>query len=79
MPFGVTNGGPVFQRIRADIIEEDKLENTLVYFDNVTIGAASMTELEYQSARFLKSMTKRRMTMNESKTIYQIKELNILG
>ena len=79
MPFGVTNGGPVFQRIMAGIIEEDKLENTLVYFDNVVIGAASMAELEYQSSRFLKSMARRRMTMNESKTIYGVEELNILG
>ena len=79
MPFGVTNGGPVFQRIMAYIIEEDKLKNTLVYFDYVIIGAASMTELEVHSARFLKSMAKRRMTMNESKTIYGVEELNILG
>lgn len=35
--------------------------------------------LEAQSAKFLKSMAKRRMTMNESKMIYGVEELNILG
>ena len=41
IPFGVTNGGPIFQRIMRGIIEGDKLQNTLVYFDNVVIGANS--------------------------------------
>ena len=79
IPFGVTNGGPVFQRIMKQIIEEDGLKNTLVYFDNVILGAMTLEELKGQSENFQKAMTKRGMTLNDSKTIYGVEELNILG
>ena len=79
IPFGVTNGGPVFQRIMKKIIDGDKLNNTLVYFDNVIIGALSLEDLEVQAAQFQESMKKRGMTLNNDKTIYGVKELNILG
>ncbi|MEL6804034.1 MAG: reverse transcriptase family protein, partial [Bacteroidota bacterium] len=79
IPFGVTNGGPVFQRIMTKVIEEDRLVSTIVYFDNVIIGANSMSELDTLSTKFKRSMERRRMTLNESKTIYGVQQLNILG
>ena len=79
IPFGVTNGGPVFQRIMKGILDQDGLQNTLVYFDNVIVGGDSMDDLKFHSSRFLKSMSDRNMTLNESKTIYGVKELCILG
>ena len=79
IPFGVTNGGPVFQRIMRNIIETDNLDDTFVYFDNVVIGANSLEELKVNSERFRKSMKSRKMTLNESKTVYGTEELNMLG
>ena len=79
IPFGVTNGGPIFQRIMTDIIKEDHLVSTFVYFDNVVIGSNSLQELEARALRFKTSMEKRAMTLNDSKTIYGVTELNMLG
>ena len=79
MPFGVTNGGPIFQRIMTDIIKEDHLVCTFVYFDNVIIGSNSLQELEARASMFRRSMEKRAMTLNESKTVYGVTELNMLG
>jgi hypothetical protein len=62
-----------------DIIEEDELKSTLVYFDNVIIGAQSLEDLKIKASRFKESMERREMTLNESKTIYGVKELDILG
>ena len=79
IPFGVTNGGPVFQRIITKVIEKDRLVSTFVYFDNVIIGANSISELDTLSTKFKRSMERRRMTLDESKTIYGVQQLNILG
>ena len=79
IPFGVTNGGPVFQRLMTGIIEKERLQNTVVYFDNVIIGANTMDELSFHSEKFQLAMKRRRMTLNDSKTVYGVQELNILG
>ena len=79
IPFGVTNGGPVFQRLMSEILKEDRLSNTYVYFDNVIVGAMSLDELKSKSLEFINSMKRRNMTLNESKTVYGVTELNILG
>jgi hypothetical protein len=62
-----------------DIIESENLKNTVVYFDNVIIGANSLKELEHHASRFQSSMKSRDMTLNDSKTIYGVNEVNILG
>ena len=79
IPFGVTNGGPVFQRIMSDILKEDGLSDTFVYFDNVIVGALSLAQLDSRAAEFRRSMQRRNMTLNDSKTVYGVTELNILG
>ena len=79
MPFGVKNGGPGFQRIMDDIIEDDKLCDTWVYFDNVFIGAHDEGGLKRATDLFLKSMSSRNMTLNHSKTMYGVSVLPILG
>ena len=69
MPFGVKNGGPCCQRVMDDIVEEDQLEDTFVYFDNVIIGAYDSDDLKKTTVSFLDSMHSRNMTLNHSKTI----------
>ena len=79
IPFGVTNGGPVFQRIMANLIKKDGLENAFVYFDNIVIGALTLAELHSEASRFRKSIEQRGMTLNDSKTVYGVQELAMLG
>ncbi len=69
MPFGVTNGGPIFQRVMTNIIKSDRLVNTFVYFDNVVVGAHSLEDLELQASKFRDSIARRSMTLNDSKTV----------
>ena len=45
IPFGVTNGGLVFQRKMDDIVDEDNLEDPYPYFDNVTTGGYDKAHL----------------------------------
>ena len=52
MPFGVTNGGPVFQRIMTKVIQDDRLVSTFVYFDNIIVGANSLSDLDAPSCKF---------------------------
>ena len=78
-PFGVKNGGPVFQRIMDNIVETDKLRDTFVYFDNVIIGAFDDDSLAETTSRFLEAMTSRNMTLNHDKTVYATSCLCILG
>ena len=79
IPFGVTNGGPVFQRFMRNIIQGDQLRNTLVYFDNIIVGGQTLEELQKDAERFQLSMKKRGMTLNDSKTIFGVEKVNILG
>ena len=79
IPFGVKNGGPCFQRVMDSIVAEDGLSDTFVYFDNVIIGASDAVGLKQSSDAFIRSMASRNMTLNESKTIYGVPVLPILG
>lgn len=79
IPFGVTNGGPVFQRIMDDIVKEEGLEHTYPYFDNITVGGFSKSDLEVNEKAFLRALESRHMTLNDSKTVSSVPELSILG
>ena len=47
VPFGVTNGGPAFQRNMDSVIEEDNLRDTFPYIDNVTIAGRNQEEHDF--------------------------------
>ena len=61
------------------MVDEDNLESTYPYLDDVTIAANSLAELRENSKRFEESCKKRNMTINESKSIREADCLNILG
>ena len=61
VPFGVTNGVPVFQRLIDDVVEKDSLKDTFPYFDNVTIGGFSKEQHDKNVERFLESLRKRNL------------------
>ena len=47
MPFGLTNGVAVFQREMDKVVEEDKLNGTFPYLDNVYICGNDQAEHDY--------------------------------
>ena len=79
IPYGVMNGGPVFQRNMDNIVREDNLKDTYPYMDNITIGGHSEEHLKINVDAFLKALEKRNLTLNDSKTVSNVSQLNILG
>ena len=69
VPFGVTNGVPVFQRVIDDVVGKDSLKDTFPYLDNVTIGGFSKEQHDKNVERFLESLKKRNLLLNHKKTI----------
>ena len=44
IPFGVTNGVAVFQRLMDNIIKEGKLKDTFPYLDDITVAGVKQTD-----------------------------------
>ena len=74
VPFGVTNDVVCFQRIMDSLIEDEKLDTTFAYLDNVTICGMNTEEHDHHLKRFLEAAV-----YNESKCIFRTPKLSILG
>lgn len=79
IPFGVTNGVACFQRIMNNIIENEGLDGTFAYLDNVTICGHSQEEHDKALQAFLRAASKYRITFNEGKSIISSETINLLG
>ena len=79
VPFGVTNGVPSFQRIIDRIVEEDNLQDTFGYLDNITIAGRTQSEHDANLAKFMASAGTRQLTFNDSKSIISKTSINLLG
>ena len=79
VPFGATNGVPVFCRALSELIEAEGLRATVAYVDNVTICGDTTEELDHNVQRWLETCRKHGLTLNEDKTISNVEELSILG
>lgn len=79
VPFGATNGVPVFCRALSELIESEGLRATVAYVDNVTICGDTTEELDRNVKRWLETCKKHGLTLNEDKTISNVEELSILG
>jgi len=75
VPFGVTNSVACFQRIIDAFIEEENLDATFAYLDNVTICGMNTEEHDYNLKRFSEAAN----SYNESKYICSTSKLSILG
>ena len=79
IPFGVTNGVAAFQRTIDTIISENKLQGMFAYVDNVTVCDMNQHEHDKNLKRFLDVTRKYNLELNESKSVYSTKLLNLLG
>lgn len=79
IPFGVTNGVAVFQREMNKLVEEENLEGTFPYLDNVTIAGHNQAEHDENFKKFIAVVNRRKLTLNEAKTIKSVSSINILG
>ena len=67
IPLGLTNGVAAFQRSIDDVIEEDKLEDTFAYVDNVTVCGMNQEEHDKNLKALYETAKKCNMTFNPSK------------
>ena len=79
IPFGVTNGVACFQRTISNIIEEEGLQNTIAYVDNVTICGKDQEEHDTNLKRFQDMASRRQITYNDDKSVFSTRKLAILG
>jgi hypothetical protein len=79
IPFGVTNGGPVFQRNMDSIVEENKLEGVFPYLDNITVGGYDQNDHDKNVVGLMSVIEKLGLTLNHEKTISSVDTINILG
>ena len=79
IPFGVNNGVAAFQRIMCQFVSVENLKDVFVYLDNVTIAGRDQTEHDRNVKAFLDAVHRRKFTLNDSKTVTSVKNINILG
>ena len=79
IPFGVTNGGPVFQRNMDILVEENKLDSVFPYLDNITVGGYDQDDHDKNVKGLLSTIKKLGLTLNHDKTISSVETINILG
>ena len=79
VPFGVTNVFAVFQRAMDKMIEEEGLNDTFPYLDNITVAGKDQEEHDSNVQRFLEAVRLGNLSLNQSKTVESAKSINILG
>ena len=79
IPFGVKNGVAAFQRVIDQIIEQEKLEGTFAYLDNITVAGESQEEHDENVKKFLDIEEKYSLTLNKEKTAGPTTSINSLG
>ena len=78
IPFGLTNAVGAFQRVVAQIIEEDKLTGIYPYLDDVTVAGNTLEELKDRSQKFENALKNRNVTLNEDKTVREVEKITVL-
>ena len=61
------------------MVDEDELQDTYPYFDNITIGGYNKVDLKKNVDAFMESLKKRNFSLNHTKTVTYVSELSILG
>ena len=79
IPNGVTNGVAAFQRIMDGMVEEENLQGTFVYVDNVTVAGETKEELGENKRKWEDTARKYNLEFNHDKTVAFCTKLAILG
>ncbi|XP_064117671.1 uncharacterized protein LOC135223096 [Macrobrachium nipponense] len=80
IPFGVTNGVvAAFQRAMDKLVEDENLKDTFPYLDNITVGGLTQAEHDGNIQKFLEVVRKRKLTLNEVKSVVSVPTVNVLG
>ena len=69
----------LLQRAMDKMIEEEGLNDTFPYLDNITVAGKDQEEHNSNVQRFLEAVRLRNLSLNQSKTVESVKSINILG
>ena len=78
IPFGVTNGVAVFQRLMDKIIKEEELKDTFPYLDDITVAGRTQEEHDSNVKAFLEVVQRRHLTLNHSKSVLSALSITVL-
>ena len=79
LPFGVTNGVAIFQREMDKLINENNLDATFAYLDNITVCGRDQAHHDVNLQKFITVAKEYNLTYNQSKCEFSTKRLRILG
>lgn len=79
IPFGVTNGVACFQRIIDTIINEEHLQGTFAYLDDITVCGETQSDHDRNLLKFMECAKKYGLVINESKSVFSKESISILG
>jgi len=79
LPFGVTNGVSVFQRMIDSIIEKYELSGTYAYLDNVTVVGIDQADHDRRLEAFLRAAQAENLTLHDAKCETNETEIDFLG
>ena len=61
------------------IMSEEQLKDTFPYLDDITVAGSTLKEHDSYVTAFLKVVSKRNLTLNESKSALSSSTINVLG
>jgi len=79
LPFGVTNGVACFQREMMKFVDENDLEASFPYLDNVTICGKDQEDHDTNMEHFLEDAKRKNLCYNTDKCIFSTTRLPIFG
>ena len=79
IPFGVTNGVAVFQRLMDNIIKEEKLKDTFPYLDDITVAGVNQADHDKNVEAFLDVVKRQNLILNHAKSVISSSSINVLG
>ena len=79
LPFGVTNGVACFQREMMKFVDENGLEASFPYLDNVTICGKDQEDHDANLKQFLEAAERKNLCYNTEKCIFSTRCLPIFG
>ena len=77
--FGVTNGVAVFQCEMDKFVEDESLKDTFPYLGNIIVAGRDQKEHDANVRKFSEVVDRRKLTLNESKSIKSKEQKNMLG
>ena len=79
LPFGITNGVACFQREMMKFVDENDLEASFPYFDNVTICGKDQEDHDANLEHFLEAAKRKNLCYNTEKCILSTRRLPVFG